>query len=38
MKQQQNTQNNIQCHRIIPVIDLCENILRRGDMFCHCIS
>ena len=25
MKQQQNTQKNIQCHRIIGVIDLCEN-------------
>ena len=38
MKQQQNTQKNIQCYRIIPVIDLCENKLRNGDMLCHCVS
>ena len=38
MKQQQNTQKNIQCHRIIRVIDLCENILRSGDMICQRIS
>ena len=38
MKQQQYAQKNIQCHRIIRVIDLCENKLRSGDMLCHCIS
>ena len=37
MKQQQNTKK-MQCHRIIRVIDLCEDKFSSGDMLCHCIT